>query len=234
LLVPATPTGTGVVAGPRVTMNWYLKDSSGNEFYDSVDCGILLADAGNNWNMNTQLLPIQFADNAGPAPVGLSQAQADVRYVQLGVLATTGAVGAMRFATNAEAQTGVINSAAVHPAALKAALVNPPLPTIAAMAYSPTIGSGTFGGYSQTVEYVSGGLVAVALTTIVTATSTGLAAYSVSSIPAAYGMLRTQWEVSVSPGGAIVVFSSYNNAIYFTQASGTSYTVTCRMLLKTN
>jgi hypothetical protein len=119
LLVPATPTGTGVVAGPRITMNWYLKDSSGNEFYDSVDCGILLADASNNWNMNTQLLPIQFVDNAGPAPVGLSQAQGDARYVQLGVLATTAAVGAMQFATGVEAAARTVAQKAVTPLALE-------------------------------------------------------------------------------------------------------------------
>lgn len=123
LFVPATPTGTGVIRGPLMSMRWSLIDSQGREYrVDSVFPDSLLADAGNLFNVNALGATPTYVTSAGPAPVGVDLATGDARYVRFTSVATTGASGIASLATDAEAIAGTVSTKSIVPTSLKAVL----------------------------------------------------------------------------------------------------------------
>lgn len=119
LLVPATPTGTGVIAGPAMTITYHLEDSTGlptGIFEDTIFAGPLLADVSNNWSFNTKLKPFKYADNPGTPPVGITIPDGDARYLKLGVTASRAAAGVTQLTiSDTEMLAGQNNTRAVTP-----------------------------------------------------------------------------------------------------------------------
>lgn len=123
LFVPATPTGVGVIRGPMMTVRWWLIDSQGREYrLESVFPDSLLADASNQWNVNSIGVAPTYVTSPGPAPVGVDIATGDARYVRFTSLATTSAVGVVQLATGAEAIATTDAAKAITPATLRSAM----------------------------------------------------------------------------------------------------------------
>jgi hypothetical protein len=104
--IPAIPTGTGQLVSPPVGFEIWGTDTAGNKVLFAMTPRILNADVSNNWHFNTLNTSVTYATNPGPNPVGLTEPQADLLYVKLGQVATTGQAGITRHATDAEGAAG--------------------------------------------------------------------------------------------------------------------------------
>jgi hypothetical protein len=105
--VPAIPTGTGQLVSPPVSFRIIGTDTTGKKHLYVMTPRVLNADSNNEWHINSLNPSVNYANNAGPNPTGLTESAANLLYVSLGQLATTGAHGLARFATAAE---GLLNA----------------------------------------------------------------------------------------------------------------------------
>jgi hypothetical protein len=122
LFVPATPTGTGVLAGPPVTMTMYMVDSAGLEYRNTTFFKDgLTADSSNQWNVNEQVTSVSVT-NPGTAPVGLTIGNGDARYVPQTQAASTGGAGIVQLATAGEAIAGANATKAITASTAKSAM----------------------------------------------------------------------------------------------------------------